>query len=228
MSGHEAILRELRARANPVNVEGQARFGITGANRLGVSLTDLRAMARPHRRDHRLALDLWDSGVHEARMLAVLVDDPAKVTVGQMQRWLKDFDSWDIVDGACSNLFDKTPWAHEKAVEWASRKPEYEKRAAFALMAALAVHDKKAPDEAFERFLPVIAREAGDARNFVKKAVNWALRQIGKRNRALNAATIKTANEIRAQGTSPARWIAADALRELTSPEVQARLSRKK
>ena len=227
MSRHEEVLAELRALADPANVEGQARFGISGANRLGVSVTQLRAIARKHKRDHDLARALWDSNVHEARMLATLVDDPAKVTQEQMERWVKDFDSWDIVDGACSNLFDKTPHAFAKAHEWAARKQEYQKRAGFSMMATLAVHAKGASDEEFEAFLPLIEREANDARNFVKKAVNWALRQIGKRNTRLNEAAIEAAERIRAHDTPPARYIASDALRELRSEQVQASLRRR-
>jgi len=153
-----------------------------------------------------------------------LVDDPALVTKRQMDRWASDFDSWDVVDGCCSVLFDRTPYAYETALKWSSRREEYVKRAGYVLIAALAVHDKRAPDETFLALLPAIAHGADDERNFVKKAVNWALRQIGKRNRRLNAAAIETAEQIRAAGTRPARWIAADALRELRSDAVQARL----
>jgi 3-methyladenine DNA glycosylase AlkD len=224
MSAHEEVLDELRVLANPVNVEGQARFGISGADRLGISVTRLRAIAREHKRDHELADALWTSGIHEARILATLVDDPTKVTVNQMERWVKDFDSWDIVDGACGNLFDKTPHAFAKAHEWSAREPEYQKRAAFSMMASLAVHAKQATDEDFEKFLPVIEREASDPRNFVKKAVSWALRQMGKRNLRLNSASIKSAERIRVQDTPAARWIAGDALRELQSGRVQAHL----
>jgi 3-methyladenine DNA glycosylase AlkD len=227
MSTHEEVLAELRALSDPANVEGQARFGITAANRLGVSLTQLRAIARKHKRDHALALALWDSGIHEARLLATLVDDPARVTVKQMERWLRDFDSWDTVDVACGNLFDRTPHAFAKAHEWAARTKEFQKRAGFTMMASLAVHARDAEDEDFEAFLPVIEREAHDGRNFVKKAVNWALRQIGKRNARLNRAAVAAAERIRAQGTRPARWIASDALRELTGDKVQAALRKK-
>jgi 3-methyladenine DNA glycosylase AlkD len=191
---------------------------------LGISLTQLRAIAKRYKRDHELALALWDSNLHEARLLAILIDDPEKLTIRQMERWLRDFDSWDIVDVACSNLFDKTPHAFAKAHEWAARKQEFQKRAGFTMMATLAVHAKSAPDADFEAFLPVIEREAHDARNFVKKAVNWALRQIGKRNLHLNAAAIAAAERIRAHDSPPARWIAADALRELSGDAVQARL----
>ena len=224
MSRHEELISALRDLADPAGVEGQARFGITGANRLGVRVADLRRLARGHRRDHALAVELWLSGIHEARILATLVDDPAAVTKTQMERWVRDFDSWDIVDGACGNLFDQTPFAYDKALEWSRRKPEFQKRAGFALMAWLATHDKGAHDAAFRPFLAAIVREANDDRNFVRKAVNWALRCIGKRNQALNKAAIDTVRRVRALDTRAARWIAADALRELESPAVRAKL----
>jgi 3-methyladenine DNA glycosylase AlkD len=153
-----------------------------------------------------------------------MVDDPAEVTEEQMEAWAADFDSWDVVDGTVSGLFDKTPLAWRKVVEWSSREEEFVKRAAFAMMATLAVHDKTAPDQAFVDLLPIIEREAGDRRNFVRKAVNWALRQIGKRNLALNTEAIATAERIHATGPRPARWVASDALRELRSDAVQDRL----
>jgi 3-methyladenine DNA glycosylase AlkD len=224
VSRHEELLSALRGLADPAGVASQARFGVTGANRLGLRIPDLRRLARAHRGDHALAKELWDSEVHEARILATLVDDPGKVTQKQMERWVRDFDSWDVVDAACGNLFDKTPHAHNKALEWSARAPEFQKRAGFALMAELAVHNKDARDAQFRPFLAAIVREANDDRNFVCKAVNWALRQIGKRNPALNRLAIKTAEAVRAQGTTPARWIAADALRELQSPAVRRKL----
>ncbi len=171
---------------------------------------------------------MWRTGIHDARLLATLIDDLAEVTQAQMERWAKDFNSWAVCDAACGCLFDKTPCAWSKAIEWTRRDEEYVKRAGFVLMAALAVHDKKAPDECFERFLPYIKQQANDDRNFVRKGVNWALRQIGKRNRRLNKLAIQTAREIRVLNTKAARWIAADALRELTSENVQARLKRRK
>jgi 3-methyladenine DNA glycosylase AlkD len=220
----EEVLERLSALANPENVAGMARYGINPQNTLGISVPTLRKLAKEIGRDHALAQELWASGVHEARSLAALIDDPRQVTEEQMERWVADFDSWDVCDGCCGDLFDKTPFAHRKAVEWAGRDEEFVKRAGFALMAWLAVHDKKAPDEAFLAFLPVIARESGDGRNFVKKAVNWALRGIGKRNAALNAMAIQTAQEIQSMGSRPGRWIASDALRELTSDKVRERL----
>ncbi|MFO7623022.1 MAG: DNA alkylation repair protein [Anaerolineales bacterium] len=221
----EKILEQLKSQANPANVEGMARYGINPDNTLGVSMPVLRAIARQIRKNHPLALELWDSGIHEARILAALIADPKQVDEELIERWVHDFDSWDVCDQVCSNLFDKTPFAYHKAVEWAGRQPEYVKRAGFVLMAALAVHDKKAPDQAFEAFFPIILREAVDERNFVKKAVNWALRGIGKRNRALNIQAIDFAQHIAQLDSRVARWIASDALRELTSSKIQAKLA---
>jgi len=208
------IIEQLRCMANPANVAGMARYGINPAQALGISLPALRQMARG-RRDHALAEALWQSGIHEARILAAMVDDSSQVSPEQMERWVLDFDSWDVCDQVCSNLFDRTRDAVEKAHAWSQRPEEFIKRAGFVLMAALAVHDKKAGDGIFLDFLPVIQREATDGRNFVKKAVNWALRQIGKRNPALRAAAIETARQIRTIDSPAARWIAADALKEL-------------
>jgi 3-methyladenine DNA glycosylase AlkD len=191
------------------------QYGISANNTLGVSIPNIRSLARG-RRDHHLALDLWATGYHEARILAAYVDDPAQVTPEQMDAWTKDFDSWDVCDQACISLFDKTPHAVKKALEWSGRREEFVKRAGFAMMAAMAWHDKKVPDEKFLQFLPLIIRESSDGRNYVKKAVNWALRQIGKRNASLRQAAIQTAQEIQTLGTPAGRWIAADALRELT------------
>lgn len=209
------IIATLRSRASPKNVAGMARFGINPNGTLGVSMPMLRQLGRLHRRKHLLALELWQNGIHEARILAALVDDPKQVTARQMELWVRDFDSWDICDGVCCNLFDKTPFAHAKILSWTQRRAEYVKRAGFVLMAALAVHDKEAPDDLFLSFLPLIEREACDERNFVRKAVNWALRQIGKRNARLKVAAIASARRILKQDTPPARWIARDALREL-------------
>ena len=221
---YDEIIRRLKAHSNPRAVEGMARFGINPSNTLGVSIPTLRKIGREIGTDHSLAQRLWDSGIHEARILAAMIDDPKEVTVKQMERWVKDFDSWDVCDQCCSNLFDKTNYAHQKAVGWASRKEEFVKRAGFALMAALAVHDKQASNAQFERYLPVIRRESDDERNFVKKAVNWALRQIGKRNLQLNRMAIETARLIQKKESKAARWIAADAIRELTSDAVKMKL----
>jgi 3-methyladenine DNA glycosylase AlkD len=222
----ESILLNLKSMANPDNVAGMARYGISTDKALGISIYTLRPMAKEIGRDHALALELWESGIHEARILASYIADPKQVTVAQMERWTADFDSWDVCDQVCSSLFDQTPYAYDKAFEWSERPEEFVKRAGFVLMAALSVHDKKAPDSRLEAFFPVIAREACDGRNFVKKAVNWALRQIGKRSRYLNSQAIETAQAISQMDCKPARWIAADALRELTKPAVQRRLER--
>jgi 3-methyladenine DNA glycosylase AlkD len=216
-----------------------ARYGIKVDDAFGVSVYELRRIARPLARDHALALALWATGNHEARLLATMVDDPALVDEAQMEAWVLDLDSWDICDQLTSNLLDKTALAYEKARAWAARDEEFVKRAAFALIAALAWQDKEAPDERILAFLPLIEEHAGDPRNFVKKAVNWALRNIGKRNLARNAAAIACAERIRAaadaraggpRGGDPsaraARWVASDALRELTSDKVQARLAK--
>jgi 3-methyladenine DNA glycosylase AlkD len=221
---YQEIIKKLRSMANPRNVEGMARYGINSKNTLGVSIYVLRDLARQISKDHALAQRLWDSGIHEARILACYIDDPEKVTSGQMEKWAKGLDSWDVCDQVCTSFFDRTRYAHGKAVEWSSRKEEFVKRAGFALMAGLAVHDRAANDRAFKKFLPLIKREAADERNYVKKAVNWALRNIGKRNLALNKAAIGTAQEIQKIDSRAARWIAADALRELKSEKVQKRL----
>jgi 3-methyladenine DNA glycosylase AlkD len=197
-----------------------ARFGINPENTLGVSIPVLRRMAKEAGRDHQVARDLWASGIHEARILATLVEEPELVTRRQMDAWARQFDSWDVCDQACMNLFRDTPFAFEKAAKWASAKPEFVRRAGFALMAALASKAKGAPDAQFEAFFPLIAEAAGDDRNFVKKAVNWALRGIGKRNPALREKAIAVAERIRRQDSRAAKWIAGDALRELRAPVV--------
>jgi 3-methyladenine DNA glycosylase AlkD len=221
-----AILRRLRRLANPANVSGMARFGINPARTLGISIPVLRRIAGEIGRDHHLAQALWASGVHEARILAGFIDDPARVTRAQMNRWAADFDSWDVCDQVCSSLFDRTPFAFQKAIEWTKRREEFVRRAGFVLMAALAVHDRQTPDGPFERFLRIIARGSADERNFVKKAVNWALRQIGKRNRRLNRRAIAQARLIQRMPSRGARWVAADALRELTGEAVRRKLTR--
>ena len=221
------VLKQLKAQGNPDAVAGMNRFGIQGREMFGVSMPALRKMAREIGKDHQLATNLWASEVHEARILATLIDTPNSVTEAQMERWVQDFDSWDVCDQCCMNLFRKTPFAHAKVVEWSGREEEFVKRASFALMATLAVHDKKADNAQFEQWLLLIKREATDERNFVKKAVNWALRQIGKRNLALNVAAVQIATEIQAIDSKSARWIANDALRELTGEKVQQRLKEK-
>jgi 3-methyladenine DNA glycosylase AlkD len=221
----EDVLGRLRAMARPGGREGMARFGINPERALGVRIPELRRLARDLGQDHRLALSLWATGVHEARILASMVDDPARVTERQMDRWVRDFDSWDLCDQVCGNLFDRTPFAVGKAHTWAAGEPEFVKRAGFALMAWRAVHQGDAPDREFLDYLPVIERQAGDDRNYVKKAVSWALRQIGKRNRRLHRAAVSSAERIAVQDSRPARWVAADALRELRSRAVLDRLA---
>src|SRR5438094_619470 len=200
------------------------RFGIQSSNSFGVSVPKLRTLARELGHDHHLALKLWETGLHDARLLAIMIDVPRLVTVGQMEKWVRDVDSWDSVVGCGGILFDKTPFAIAKAREWCGRGAEYEKRAGFVLMAELAVHDKNAKDQVFLDFLPLIIDGASDKRNFVKKAVNWSLRQIGKRNLKLNKASVSTALKIQKMELGSAKWVAADALRELKSPQVQKRL----
>src|ERR1051326_3174701 len=205
----------LQSHANPSNVAGMMRYGISPKGTLGVPIPVIRGLARLAGRNHDLAAELWDSGVHEARILATLVEEPARVTRRQMDRWARDLDSWDVCDQLCGNLFRYTPYAFTKAHEWARAKPEFVRRAAFSLMAGLAVKAKDAPDAQFEAFFPLIREAATDERNMVRKAVNWALRQIGKRNARLRKLAISQAETIRKIDSKAARWIAGDALREL-------------
>ena len=221
------IIAKLKSLSNPKAVEGMARYGINPKNNYGVSIPELQKIAKETGYDHALAQQLWASGIHEARILACRIDQPEKVTDQQLECWVKEIDSWDICDQCCSNLFDKTGFAYRKAVEWSEREEEFVKRAGFTLMAALAVHDKKATDEEFLKFLIIIKREAIDNRNYVKKAVNWSLRQIGKRNPYLNKMAIQNAKEIQIIDSKSARWIASDAIRELTSEAVQEKLAAK-
>jgi 3-methyladenine DNA glycosylase AlkD len=218
------VVRDLERLGDRSRLEGMARFGIDNTRAVGVTVTQLRRFARGLGHDHELAAALWASGVHEARLLASLVDEPAMVSEAQMEAWVADLDSWDVCDGVCGNLFDRTPFALDKAVEWSTREPEFEKRAAFALMASAAVHRKDLPDAAFALLLPVIRAQAIDERNYVKKAVSWALRQIGKRSSGLNSQAVRTAEQIERIDSRAARWVARDALRELRSDAVQARL----
>jgi len=220
----DAILKKLRALSNPRAVEGMARFGINPENTFGVSIPNLRRMAKDIGKDHSLAQQLWFSGIHEARILASMIDDPNQVTGKQMDSWIEDFNSWDVCDQCCMNLFSKISMAWVKAIEWTKREEEFEKRAGFVLMACLAWYDKKSPDEKFLVFLPRIKQGANDDRNYVKKAVNWALRNIGKRNSNLNKKAIETAKEIQKMDSRSARWVASDAIRELTGEAVQKRL----
>jgi 3-methyladenine DNA glycosylase AlkD len=222
------VLKKLESKSNPAAVRGMARFGITAVKAYGWSTPALKKLAREIGNDHDLAQRLWSSEILEARMLAGLIDPRQKVSEKQMEDWAKDFDSWAVCDGTCLNLFRYTPFAYRKCREWSERREEFVKRAAFALMACLAVSDKAANDRMFLRFLPLIKRQAGDGRNYVRKAVNWALRQIGKRNQRLNRAAIEAARDIHQLNSPSARWIASDALRELRSPAVQRRLQLKR
>lgn len=222
----DEVIARLREMANPDDMEGMARYGINVERSLGgIASPRLQKLARELGRDHSLAEELWASGIREARLLACMMDDPKAITEEEVERRVAGFDSWDLCDCCCGYLLDKTPFAYEKASEWARREEEFVKRAGFSLMAYLAVHDKKAPDERFERFFPEMEAAAGDDRNYVRKAVNWALRQAGKRNLRLNALAIESAERMKAQGSRSARWIAADALKELRSEAVQRRLA---
>ena len=227
----DEILKKLESLGSAENVAGMERFGIISKKAFGIPTPVLKQFARQVKKQaadrHELAQELWGTGIYDARAVAFLIDDPKKVTQKQMEAWARGFDNWATVDGTCSYLFCRTPFAYEKAVEWTGKEPEFTKRAGFSLMAYLAVHDKKAQDEKLAAFLPLIEKHSYDERNFVKKAVNWALRQIGKRNLNLNRLAIETAERVKLQDTKPARWIAADALRELTSKKILERLKNK-
>ncbi|MBU0672507.1 MAG: DNA alkylation repair protein [Candidatus Margulisbacteria bacterium] len=221
------IIKKLKSKSNPQNIEGMARFGINPKNNLGLSVTTIRKIAKGMEKDHELARRLWASGIRDARMLACLIEKIPLVTEKQADHWVKDFDSWDLCDHACGNLFDRTKFAYKKVGQWGKSKKEFIKRAGFALLAWLAVHDKQAEDKKFLKFLPLIRKASTDERNYVKKAVNWALRCIGKRNLKLNLAALKAAREIQKINSKAARWNAGDTLRELTSKQVLKRLRKK-
>ena len=223
----EQILKRLEAKRNDKSVEGMKKFGIVTKNVYGVSVPELRKIAREVGKSHKLALKLWEIDSRETRILASMVDEPNKVTEEQMENWAKDFDNWEICDQVCQNLFVYSKYAIKKAIEWSEREEEFVKRAGFTLMAVLAVKDKKADNSLFEKFLPIIKREATDERNFVKKAVNWALRQIGKRNLELNKRALEIASEILQIDSKSAKWIARDAIRELKSEKIQNKLKEK-
>ena len=222
-----AVLATLRKKGSKRNVEGMARYGIPSTNALGVSVGDLRRLSKTLGRDHDLAEALWDTGIYEARMLASFVDDPVRVTPAQMDRWCRDFDSWAIVDTVCFHLFDKTPHGFRKVAQWSRSRNEFPKRAAFALLASLAAHDKESPDEPFRKLLPLIERAATDDRNFVKKGVLWALRAVGERSPSLNADARELARALSESGDPTARWIGTGALRELTSKAAMKRVAAK-
>ena len=227
MATVDEVMEQLKSKAKKDQLEGMARFAIVGDQRLGVSVPDMRKLAKDIGKDHQLALDLWDTGVPEAMIVAGMIAETEKLTEAQMEVWVVDINSWDICDQVCMNLFEKTPLAEKKIYEWSVREEEFVKRASYALIACLAWHDKEASDEAFTQYFPVIVAGATDERNFVKKAVNWALRNIGKRNQALNKEAIKVAKEIQGIDSKSARWIASDTIRELESEKVQERLRKK-
>jgi 3-methyladenine DNA glycosylase AlkD len=216
------MLKSLR---DPRAVAGMTRYGINADNAFGIPIPRLRTIAKKIGKDHALSEQLWSSGIHEARIVASMIADPRMVAEQELERWVNDFDSWDVCDQCCNNLFRKTKFAYQKAMEWSLRREEFVKRAGFVLMACLAVHDKGADDIAFRQFFPIIISQAADERNFVKKSVNWALRQIGKRNRTMNAEAIDAATDLSKIDSKSARWIAYDALRELRSNKIQKRLA---
>lgn len=212
-----AIIKKLNPMRNEKNIAGMKRFGISSKNTLGVSVVELRKLAKTIGKNHNIAIGLWNSGIHEARILASFIEEVDKIDEKQMEKWVKDFDSWDICDQVCSNIFDKTPFAKNKVEEWTRRKEEFVKRAGFVLMAVTAVHDKKATNEVFKKWLPIIKRESKDERNYVRKAINWALRQIGKRNEYLGKKALSVAIELSSSDSKTAKWIGSDAKRELLS-----------
>jgi 3-methyladenine DNA glycosylase AlkD len=220
---HE-VLKRLGTKARPEQLKGMAQYGMVTERRLGVSVPDMRKIAKDLGKDHKLAIELWKTKIPEAMIVAAMIDEPDKLTEKQMDDWVKDINSWDVCDQVCMNLFEKTPLAWRKILEWSKREEEFVRRTAFSLIACLAWHDRQAEDERFIKLLPIIEQGATDDRNFVKKAVNWALRNVGKRNRNLNRAAIEAAKQIQLVESKAARWIASDAIRELESSSVQRRL----
>jgi len=223
---YKDVIVKLKSLSSPEAIAGMTKYGINPNKNYGVSIPNLRMIAKESGIDHFLAQQLWASGIHDAKILASMIDDPHLVTEEQMENWVRDFDSWDVCDQCCMNLFARTKFARQNAVRWSKRNEEFVKRAAFTLMVVLAVHDKEAPNSDFERFLSIVEREALDERNYVKKAVNWALRQIGKRNLGLNKKAIETAYRIQKLNSKVAKWIASDALRELKGEKVRNRLNK--
>ena len=221
---YEKVIEKLKYLSNPEAIIGMARYGITPENTYGVSIPNLRKTAKEIGINRKLAQKLWATNIRETKILASMIEDPEMVIEEQIEGWVKEFNYWEICDQCCMNLFEKTRFAYKKAVEWSSRGKEFVKRAGFVLMARLAVSDKKADDDKFEKFFAIIKKEVTDDRNYVKKAVNWALRQIGKRNLNLNGKAIKIAKEIQEMDSKSAKWIASDTIRELTSKAVQKRL----
>jgi len=224
MMEYEKVIKKLKLLSNPETIISMARYGITPENTYGVPIPNLRKIAKEIGIDRKLAQQLWTTNIRETKILAGMIEDPKMLTEEQIEDWVKGFNYWEICDQCCMNLFEKTEFAYKKAIEWSSRGKEFVKRAGFVLMARLAVSDKKADNDKFEEFFPIIKKEATDDRNYVKKAVNWALRQIGKRSLNLNGKAIKVAKEIQRIDSKSAKWIASDTLRELTSEAVQKRL----
>jgi len=227
MASVHDVMNKLKAKAKPGQLEGMERYGMVREKRLGISIPDLRKMAKELGKDHELALKLWETGFQESRILASMIDHPDEVTEQQMEDWVKDINSWDVCDQVCMNLFEKIPFARKKLIEWSTREEEFVKRTAFSLIACLAWYDTQSPDKDFIQLLPIIKRGATDERNFVKKAVSWALRNIGKRNATLNNSALNTAREIHKMDSKVARWIASDVIRDLEGEPVQRRLKRK-
>ena len=224
MASVEDVLEKLRAKGRPEQLKGMAQYGMVTERRLGVSVPEMRKIAKDLGKDHKLAIELWKTKIPDAMIVAGMIDEPEKLTDKQMDDWVKDINSWDVCDQVCMNLFEKTPLAWNKILEWSKREEEFVRRTAFSLVACLAWHDRHAEDDSYIKLLPIIARGATDERNFVKKAVNWALRNIGKRNLDLNRAAIETAKRIQLVDSKAARWIASDAIRELESRAIQRRL----
>jgi len=218
------VIKKLEELSDPKVAEGIAKYGIKTSKIYGVSIPNLRKIAKEIGKNHRLALALWEINTRETRIIACLIDDPKEVTEEQLETWVSEFDNWEICDQCCSNLFEKTKYAYDKAIEWASRKEEFVKRAGFVLMARLALKGKKIEDNAFEDFFQIIKRESKDEREYVKKAISWALRQIGKRNLELNKRAIEVAKELLKIDSMSAQWIAREALKELTSERIQNKL----
>jgi 3-methyladenine DNA glycosylase AlkD len=228
MTSVNEVVKIIKSKAKPENLEGMARYGISTEGRLGLPVPEMRKIAKEIGKDHKLGLELWKTGYAEARIVAGFISEPDKLTEDQMEDWVKDFNSWDVCDQLCSCLFCRSPLGWKKVYDFADRDEEFVRRTSYALIAYLAIHDKKANDRKFIETFPLIKNASTDDRNYVKKAVNWALRNIGKRNSKLNKEAIKLANSIKKIDSKPARWIANDAIRELESEAVQNRLKKKK
>ena len=222
-----AVLTALRERGSRANIEGMARYAIRSPKIFGVSVTELRRMARELGRNHALAIELWETGWHEARMLAAFIADPHQVTPAQMERWVRDFDNWAITDTVCFSLFDRTPHAWSKVDQWSRRRAEFQRRAAFALLASMALHDRTGDDTEYRKRLALVKTYASDDRNFVTKGVSWALHAIGCRSAALNAAAIDVARELAGSSIPAERWVGRDALRKLTSASTAKSVARR-